>query len=178
MTEDPTPSDHPLEGCDPDDCYKTMMEERRALDTARRESEDNVVKNVIQIAAALIVVIAGFITQQSFALSKLETNILTASLAAFTISIICGLAEQFLTGRAYSQQLVAMEAYYQRQTTTYDQPAANRYVRLSQLATIAMFVVAIGSLAFVAVSKAQGKLNDRQATSGSDASASAEPTTR
>ena len=39
---------HPLDPCDPDQCYQTMMSERTALITARRESEDNLIKTVIQ----------------------------------------------------------------------------------------------------------------------------------
>jgi hypothetical protein len=51
---------HPLAGLDPHACYQTMMTERTSLITARRESEDDLVKTIVQISTSLIALTAGF----------------------------------------------------------------------------------------------------------------------
>jgi hypothetical protein len=50
---------HPLDNSDPDQCYAVMMSERTTLITAKRESEDNLIKTVVQLSSAMIVLAAG-----------------------------------------------------------------------------------------------------------------------
>ena len=131
-----------------------MMSERTALITARREAEDNLVKTVIQLAAALLALLAGFVSQAKLDLSFLDVALFGIVLVALAVSIIAGLWEQRFSSQAYLEQQKLVEDYFQRRIAEFDEPSANKSVRRAQAVAFASFVAALlclGSFAFVQV---------------------------
>lgn len=143
---------HPLDGCDPAACYQTMMSERTALITARREAEDNLIKTVIQLSAALLALLAGFITQAKIVLSPLTLILFGVALTSLAGAIIAGLFEHRFASRAYLEQQQLVEDYFQKKIAEFGEPTANKAVRKAQAAAFIAFVAALlclGIFAFV-----------------------------
>ncbi|WP_222926977.1 hypothetical protein [Sphingomonas gilva] len=135
------------------------MAERTALITAGRESEDNLIKTIIQLASALVALMAGFITQKQLDFSIQGFLIFSVSISFFVISIIAALTEQFFSAQAYRQQLKLLEDYYGKVTDSFSEPAANKWVRKAKVTAFACFLIAILTLAILAVLQARG-VND------------------
>lgn len=144
-------SPHPLDPCDPDQCYQTMMTERTALITARRESEDSLIKTIVQLAAALIALMAGFISQSKFDLSGSSKALFGTTLIAMVLSIIAGLTEHYFASKAYLEQQKLVEDFYQKRIATFADPPSNRRVKLAQLTAFLTFVAALLSLSLFAI---------------------------
>lgn len=145
---------HPLDGCDPTECYQTMMSERTTLITARREAEDNLVKTIIQLAAALLALLAGFISQSSKALGMPTLVLFGIALAALIASIVAGLMEQRFSSKAYLDQQKLVEDYFQKNISEFSEPNANKNVRRAQAAAFVFFVVALILLGIFAIAEA------------------------
>jgi hypothetical protein len=142
---------HPLDGCDPADCYKTMMAERTALVTARQDIENHLVRTVIQIASALIVLMAGFVTQKSLDMDCVARIIFSCSLIGLVISIIAGLGEHWFASQAYLSQQIMMEDYYNKKISKFSDPIENKHVKRCQLFLFLSFILALVLLSVLAV---------------------------
>jgi hypothetical protein len=151
MTKQPP---HPLDDCDPTDCYQTMMSERTALITARREAEDNLIKTVIQLAAALLALLAGFISQAKFELDLPSLILFGLALTLLALSIIAGLVEQRYSSEAYLDQQKLVEDYFQKKISSFEEPSANKKVRTAQFVAFVSFVGALICLGIFAITEA------------------------
>ena len=76
---------HPLDDCDENECYKTMMAERTVLIAAQRDAQDNLIKTIIQLSSALIALMAGFITQSKLSLSASSKIVFSISLSSLRV---------------------------------------------------------------------------------------------
>ena len=177
MTEDDDVNDcHPLDDSDPDQCYKVMMAERTVLITARREAEDNLIKTIIQLSVALIVLMAGFITQADVSISEHTRILFGATIILFGLAIIMGLSEQWLSSKAYEQQQQLVEDFYNRKIAEFSPIRISNYVRATQTFALALFVIALAILSIFAFMQAGAKTDDKQrdptATASSSSSSS------
>jgi hypothetical protein len=166
---------HPLDGCDEDECYKTMMSERTTLITARRESEDNLIKAIIQLSSALVVLMAGFISNAKIPLSTLSFALFCVSILALGFSIIGGLGEQFFSSKAYQEQQILLEQFYTKEISSFSEAPSNRKVRVSQVSAFVFFVLALFSLSAFAVVQGKGKIDVSQQSPSTTPAAAATP---
>lgn len=164
-------NEHPLDGLDPDACYRTMMTERTTLITARRESEDNLIKTIIQISTTLIALTAGFSAQAGVNFSGVSLYIFLGALLLLTSAIIAGLFEHWLSSKAYSQQQKLLEDYYTKTTSSFAEPPANKWVRVSQVASLTTFTSAIFLVSLFAGLQFWEKSDVRKSTSTSTSAA-------
>ena len=148
------PPPHPLDPCDPEECYKTMMAERTALITARRESEDNLIKTIVQVAAALIVLMAGFVSQAKVEITGWSLILFGITLVAMIAAIVAGLTEQYFSSKAYLEQQGLVEDFYQKKIWTFGDPPSNKWVRKAQVTAFSCFIAALVSAAIFALVKA------------------------
>lgn len=146
----------PLDGCDKDKCYEVMMAERSVLITSRRESEDNLIKTIIQISSALIAVMAGFVAQTDFVLSGIRETLFSISIAAMGLAMIAGLSEHFFSSKAYQEQQVMLEDFYGEYINEFTEAPSNKNVRRAQVAAFIFFVLSLGALGTFAIIEAAG----------------------
>lgn len=168
-----TRTEHPLDGSDPEECYKVMMSERTELIKARREAEDNLIKTIIQISAALIALLAGFAAQTNAKIDEDLFKYVIISVCFLSVSLIGALSEQIFASKAYSEQQVAVEQYYQKLVSNFQDPPSNKHVRRLQKLSFSCFVIALISLGLFAALQARTKLYVRQKESSASAAAAA-----
>ena len=165
---------HPLDDCDPTECYQTMMSERTELIKARREAEDNLVKTIIQLSSALVVLLAGFAVQSKVDLVGLPYWLFVLATICSAVAIAAGLAEHFYSSKAYLAQQKLVEDYFSKRISSFSEPKENAQVRKAQLAAFASFLVSLGLLGIIAISKAGVSYGQPAAsTSASSAAATA-----
>jgi hypothetical protein len=138
-----------------------MMSERTSLITARRESEDNLIKTIIQLGSALIVLISGFVSQTTVSIGDAELALFIITLVGLVISIVAGLTEQYFSSKAYEEQQRLVEDFYQKAIATFGPAPSNKWVRISQLVAFATFVFALICLGSFALLRA-GDTNDQR----------------
>lgn len=155
---------HPLDGCDSAECYQIMMTERTELIKARRETEDNLIKTIIQLSSALIVLMSGFIVQSKINLSQRTLLEFSLVILFMMLSIIFGLTEQFSSSRAYLAQQILVEQYYTKKISVFREPSVNTVVRCAQAAAFFFFVLALIILGVFAVTQAGAKTDVEQQT--------------
>jgi hypothetical protein len=171
VTNEPNVTGHPLDGSDPDACYQTMMSERTHLITARRESEDNLIKTVIQIGSALLVVIAGFSAQKDMSLSLSSFWMAISAMVCLVVAIASGLTEHFFSSKAYGQQQKILEDYYTKLTSKFEDPPANKWVRRSQVTALISFAIGLIFVTTFAVIQFNEKSHDKPKPSAATPSA-------
>ncbi len=164
MTERQKISPHPLDGCNDEDCYRTMMAERTVLIAAQREAQDTLIKTIIQLSSALIALMAGFITQAKFALTDTNLFVFSAAVLSFAASIVFGLMENFFGSKAYKEQQVMLEDYYGKYIGEFAEAKWNKWVHRAQLGAFLFFVIALLSLAIFGLLEAKGKSDVKQST--------------
>ncbi len=164
MTERQKISPHPLDGCNDEDCYRTMMAERTVLIAAQREAQDTLIKTIIQLSSALIALMAGFITQAKFALTETNLFVFSAAVLSFAASIVFGLMENFFGSKAYKEQQVMLEDYYGKYIGEFAEAKWNKWVHRAQLGAFLFFVIALLSLAIFGLLEAKGKSDVKQST--------------
>ncbi|MFO6446424.1 hypothetical protein ACLBKU_04700 [Erythrobacter sp. NE805] len=152
---------HPLDGCDPDELYKVMMAERTELNKARRESEDNFVKSIIQLSSGLLLLLAGFAVNARDKLTDASESLFGFCAFSLLISICAGLAEHHLSAKAHQRQQEIVERYYTKVIKSYSEPLENFYVRMAQLIQFLAFAAALLFLMIIAASQI-GETNVRQ----------------
>ena len=150
MTTDQDHQVHPLDGCDPGKLDDIMRDERRALITAQRESQDNFVKTIVQLSSSLVVLMAGFSTQAALKPSNLSRDLFVAALVLAVSAIILGLIEQLLTSKACKAQQVWVELYYTKRISKFDEPKQNWWINIFQIAALLCFTTALGLLSIMA----------------------------
>lgn len=150
-------SPHPNDGCDDDKCYEVMMNERSTLITARRESEDNLIKTIITLASTLIPLMSGFAFQTNVSLVGWKLVLFGASLAVFGVSIVCGMLEQFFSSKAYQEQQVMLEDFYGKYIDSFTEAPSNKWVRCFQVTAFGAFVIALSCLGMFGFLEAGGK---------------------
>ena len=138
---------HPLNDRDEADCYDVMMKERSDLINAKRESEDALVKSIIQLSAALIVVLVGFFGELRASGGYIILIIYIGALTFFTLSVLSGLTEHYLSSIAYGQQIEIVEKFYTRQSSNFSQPSISKWVRLTQVSSFTSFGLGLITLA-------------------------------
>ncbi len=175
MDERQRSTPHPLDGCDENECYKTMMSERTVLVAAQRDAEDNLVKTVIQLSSALVVLMAGFTTQRDLLFTGIRFGLFFVSLACLVAAILCGISENFFSSRAYREQQKLLEDYYSKRISSFTEPKSNAIVRTTQALAFLFFITALLCVAIFAVLEAKGKSNVKQsaATAATGAAAAA-----
>ncbi len=177
MTERQKISPHPLDGCNDEDCYRTMMAERTVLIAAQREAQDTLIKTIIQLSSALIALMAGFITQAKFALTDTNLFFFSAAVLSFAASIVFGLMENFFGSKAYKEQQVMLEDYYGKYIGEFAEAKWNKWVHRAQLGAFLFFVIALLSLAIFGLLEAKGKSDVKQSTVTTSSSSSPTTTT-
>lgn len=163
---------HPLDECDPSECYQTMMSERTELIKARREAEDNLVKTIIQLASALLVLLAGFSVESKVHLGGLSFMFFVAASLLLVISVTAGLAEHYFSSKAYLSQQQLVEQYYTKVISEFSEPPENRKVRLAQLVAFGSFLVSLTLITAIAIAKV-GIPHDEASAAASTATAAA-----
>ena len=164
---------HPLDECDPTDCYQTMMAERTELITARRQAEDGFIKTIIQLSSALIVLMAGFIAQRSDVLSDESLVLIRCSIASLILAVIFGIGEQVASSVAYQNQQVQLENYYGKRIDHYKAPNANVWVRWFQAISLMFFAGSLILLGFFAFQKKVENKHEQRSSASASASTSA-----
>jgi hypothetical protein len=177
MTERRGKAPHPLDGCDEDKCYEIMMAERSVLITARRESEDNLIKTIIQISSALIAVIAGFASQSDFSLTGCQISLFIFLILSLCLAIIAGLAEQFFSSKAYQEQQKMLEDYFGKDIDNFSEAPSNKRVRSAQVSAFVFFVMSLGVLGIFAVVEVTGNSDAQQPAASATPTSAASATT-
>ncbi len=142
---------HPLDDCDPNECYQTMMSERTVLITAQRESEDNLIKTIIQLSSTMIALTAGFSAQSNFDISGSSFFAAAIGIIFLVLATFFGLIEHWFASKAYAQQQKLLVDYYQKKISEFEDPKANKCVRWSQRAALISFTIAMIFVAMLAV---------------------------
>lgn len=167
---------HPLANVDEYERYKTMMAERADLIKARRESEDNLVKTLVQISSVLIVLIAGMLTQKGVFLAPDSGGYLIIAIFLLIMTLVFGLAEQVFSSKAHSAQQKIVEAYYSLKICTYAEPIENVGVRWSQRLAFSAFLASLAFFGIFSKIQVDNPPYDRTDTSASAASPAATST--
>jgi hypothetical protein len=152
-------SPHPLDDRDPDACDSVMRSERTLLITAKRESEDNLLKAIVQLASALIVLSAGFVSQAKTSFSVTEAYILVGTLVCLCGSISSALLEQRLSAKGYEQQIVAVTSYYTKQTDKLETPILNKWVERVMNLSFILFTIGLILVAVFAFGRSMEEKN-------------------
>lgn len=155
---------HPLDGCDAEELYKVMMSERTELIKARRESEDNFVKTIIQLSSALLVLLAGFSVNSKDKLNLSSETLFQFCAIATMAAIIFGLLEHHFSSKAYQRQQELLESYYSKNIKAFSEPIENFYVRLLHILQFLAFALALLLVAIFASSQV-GENHDREKSS-------------
>jgi preprotein translocase subunit Sss1 len=134
---------HPLDGTDPDRCYDVMMAERTALITAKRETEDELVRTIIKLSSASLLLLPGLLLTAGGHASSVINGWLTAGAIAFALSLLAAMLEQFLSSKAYDRQIRISIDFYQRKSTLTSDRTFSGYVRAAQVTAFALFVIGI-----------------------------------
>jgi hypothetical protein len=127
-----------------------MMSERTSLITARRQSEDNLVRTIIQLSSALIAVMAGFLSQSKTLIAGSSSLLLETALLSLGLAIASGLTEHFFSSKASEEQQLLVEQFYQKVIHEFGAAPSNRWVRLSQLSAFIFFLIGLASLGLLA----------------------------
>lgn len=134
---------HPLDGTDRDQCYDVMMAERTALITAKRETEDELVRTIIKLSSASLLLLPGLLLTAGGQASSVINGWLTGGAIAFALSLLAAMLEQFLSSKAYDRQIRISMDFYQRKSTVTSDKKFSGYVRASQATAFALFVFGI-----------------------------------
>jgi hypothetical protein len=126
-----------------------MISERTSLLTAKRETEDELVRTIIKLSSAALLLIPGILVTSGISLPRGWSIILLSGGAAFFVaSLIAAMLEQFLSSRAYEKQVAVSQAYFQQLSViTHDEESA-RQVRLAQLTAFGLFIAGVVASAF------------------------------
>jgi uncharacterized protein (UPF0333 family) len=168
---------HPLDGCDEAECYRIMMAERTELIKARRETEDNFIKTIVQLSAALLVLIVGYVIELGSGFSGWRLFFASFALLLLVAAVMLGIFEQYFSSKAYLSQQQQMEAYYQRQTTVFSEPRENACVRRAQISAFICFVLSLLLLVALAILTMGPFYEQQSATATATATATAAPAT-
>jgi len=136
---------HPLDEKDEWECYDNHIAERNRLIESKRNSEDNFVKTVIQLSSAIALLVPSFL----FSIPKSNlgaSNLLIFGLALVLLSLLSGLAEQFLSSLAYGKQIEKTDAYYSKKTSDVSLPVVSKCVKAALIATFMTFFFGVLSL--------------------------------
>lgn len=138
------------------------MSERTALITARRQSEDNLVRTIIQLSSGLIAIIAAFLSQTKPSISGGSMLLLGVVLFSLGIAIGSGLSEHLFSSKASEEQLRLVEQYYQKAIYEFGTAPSNRWVRISQLSAFGFFLAGLVSLGLLAFIQVGGEYDQEQ----------------
>lgn len=152
---------HPLDGCDPLDLHRTMMDERRDLIKSWKDSEDGFVKTNIQVTTALVSLSAGFLSQYSIVIPRYLIVFIGLYFSFCVISLFLSMCELLFSSKAHRDQQILLEKYYSKQISEFGEPWANKAVRACQYGILFTFTCAIVLLACFAVFQAQERTNER-----------------
>lgn len=156
-----------------------MMSERTELIKARREAEDSLVKTVIQLASALLVLLAGYAVGDDAHLSGLPYWIFCLALVSLSASVVAGLAEHRFSSQAYRAQQDLVEKFYTRQISSFDEPLANKWVKRAQnfqFFAFALSLVIVGSIALIEIGADDEQRQAAASPTASPTAATASPT--
>jgi hypothetical protein len=145
---------HPLDNSDPDQCYAVMMSERTTLITAKRESEDNLIKTVVQLSSAMIVLAAGLANQLDLIRTQTSLALFTAGLIVLSLSILAAVGEQRLSAKGYERQVEEVVAFYTKNKSTIEIPKINAWIERAMNLSLGLFVVGLAIVAIFAINLA------------------------
>jgi len=138
------PPRHPLANVDPDKCYEWMLSQCAAAESQRQAREDGLVGTVTQISSAALLAVPGVIFASSAQLPQfLRDPLLYLGLVAFGFALVAAMAEQYLSGMAYSKHVEVVQAYYLKESDTIEDEQSRRRVRSARYACFASFAVAL-----------------------------------
>ncbi len=136
---------HPLKGADLDKCYDVMMAERTALITAKRETEDELIRTLIKLSSASLLLIPGLLFAKDATIASMMNEWLRVGAMLFVFSLLTAMLEQFLSSKAYDRQIkISVDYYQQKSTVTSDEKFSN-WLRLSQTFAFAFFAAGVFS---------------------------------
>ncbi|MBC2776453.1 hypothetical protein [Parasphingopyxis marina] len=138
---------HPLRKVDKWERYDQLLEELNYLTQAKRETEDGFVKTIIQLSAAILLLVPTFFSSQALQGQK-PSNILICGLSLIAISLLASLSEQYLSSRAYTSQISKTEKYYKMEISDIDPPDISLWVSRLLLTSFAGFILGILLLAY------------------------------
>jgi hypothetical protein len=119
-----------------------MMAERTALITAKRETEDELVRTLIKLSSASLLLIPGLLFAKEGNTEFIVNGWLELGAIAFVLCLLCAMLEQFLSSKAYDRQIkISMDFYQKRSEKTSDE-VFSACVRWTQ--SIAFLLFAIG----------------------------------
>lgn len=157
---DPPKPAHPLEEADAKDCYEIMMRERSTLIAAKRESEDTLVKSVVQLSVALTAIITGFVTTKDVINSIFQAAIFCLIMVSMVLSLTFGLMEHWMSSIAYGEQIKKVQEFYTRKSSDFLPPKSSSRVRLFQTLCLSTFIGGVLLLAILANIKVWEKIDD------------------
>jgi len=131
---------HPLEGLDPKDCYDAMMAERSALITAKRSSEDDLIKSLIQLSSAALLIIPGALLTSQIKLSNISNVFLALGSLSFVMTLVAALAEQRFSSWAYDEQVKVIKEYYDRKSLITEHVKSAKWVKRASITAFILFV--------------------------------------
>lgn len=170
---------HPIAHVDPDKCYEWMRSECAALDVARQAREDGLIGTITQISSTALLAIPGLIfgSDQSFP-EFLTAKMLYFGIAAFLITLLLSMVEQYLSAKAYRLQTQIVREYYALTSETTRNEAFVKWVRWCRNAACVMFAasVVLSTTALITLErKTNGKPASTTHAAASATSAAAPP---
>jgi hypothetical protein len=122
-----------------------MMAERTALITAKRETEDELVRTIIKLSSASLLLLPSLLFLQKDNIIIYLNIWLIIGAISFTACLLCAMLEQFLSSKAYDRQIRISMSYYRRLSTITSDEIFSACVRWTQ--TIAFGLFAFGIIA-------------------------------
>jgi hypothetical protein len=138
------PPRHPIAHIDPLKCYEWMLAECAAANAQRQAREDGLVATVTQISSAALLAVPGVIFASDVTLPTFGNNpCLYLGLAAFGLSLVAAMSEQYLSGLAYAKHIEIVQAYYLQQSEVSEDKRSRKRVRIARWACYWLFGIAL-----------------------------------
>lgn len=134
---------HPLDGADEEKCYDIMMAERTALHTAKRASEDELIRTIVKLSSASLLLIPGLVLTRGSEAIRSVSVLLEIGAFSFAVALVAAMAEQYVSSLAYERQIKISQRFYQRVSLETEDVKLNRGVRIIQTTAFALFIVGV-----------------------------------
>lgn len=125
-----------------------MMAERHMLVSAKADRESDLVKTLIQLSSAALFLIPAIISGRDVSVPRFQEAVMFyIGIVALVGSLLCAVAEQHTSSKAYSCQIETVFKYYCLDSEEVSHPSG-RIVRWLRTSSFLLFVAGIIMSAF------------------------------
>lgn len=142
-------SSHPLKEIDDRECYDILMRERTLLISAKRESENELIRTLVKLSSAAALIVPGVIfSSDGLSIPEESKQFLFFGIIAFVMSLIFALTEQFFSSLAYNAQTRVTIKFYQKESEEIESWAWSRTVFFFWILAFVFFIIGVSLCCF------------------------------